>query len=68
MKLKDEPSLSTIDDYDNNASPEKRKTIQLVIGGLILFIIVFGVIKAMNSEVSDYIGTSESPGIDISRK
>jgi len=68
MKLDDEPSLSTIDDYENNESPEKRKTIHMIIGGLILFVIVLGVIKVMNNEVSDYIGTPESPGIDVSRK
>jgi len=68
MKLDDEPSLSTIDDYENNESPEKRKNIHMIIGGLILLVIVFAVIKVMNNEVSDYIGTSESPGIDVSHK
>ncbi len=68
MKLEDEPTLNSIDDYDNNESPKKRKTIYLIIGGLVLFAIILGLIKATNNKVSDYIGTPENPGIDISRK
>lgn len=67
MKLDNEPTLNTIDDYHNNETPEKRKTVYLIIGGLIVFAIILGVVKAMNNSVSDYIGTSENPGIMMDR-
>ena len=40
MKLTDEPTNETIDDYNNNESPEKRKTINLIIGVLVFIGIV----------------------------
>jgi len=35
MKLTGEPTNQQIDDYDNNESPEKRKTVQIIIATLI---------------------------------
>ena len=35
MKLTGEPTMNQIDDYNNNESPEKRKTINLIIGTLL---------------------------------
>ena len=61
MKIDDEPTLDTIDDYNNNESPEKRKTIYLIIAGLVIFMIGLSIIKVTNDTVSDYIGTSSSP-------
>jgi len=68
MKMESEPTLSSIDDYDNNESPKKRKTVYMIIAGLVLFSIVLGVIKVTKNKVSDYIGTPENPGIDIGRR
>ena len=68
MKIENEPTLNSIDDYENNESPKKRKMIRLIIGGLLMFAIVFGTIKIMNNKVSDYVGTPENPGIDMSKK
>jgi len=67
MKIENEPTMNTIDDYNNNETPEKRKTVRLIIGGLIVFAIILGVVKAMNNSVSDYIGTPENPGIVLGR-
>ncbi|CAA6812758.1 MAG: Unknown protein [uncultured Sulfurovum sp.] len=67
MKIDDEPTLDTIDDYNNNESPEKRKTIYLIIAGLVIFMIGLSIIKVTNDTVSDYIGTSSSLGIDVSK-
>lgn len=67
MKLDNEPTLDTIDDYDNNETPKKRKTIYAIIIGLIIFIVVLSIIKFSYNEVSDYIGTPSNPGIDLSR-
>ena len=36
MKLIDEPTNEQIDDYNNNESPEKRKTVRIIIATLIL--------------------------------
>jgi len=66
MKIENEPTLETIDDYDNNETKEKRKTIRLIIGGLVVFAIFLGYLRFANDTVSDYIGTTESPGINVS--
>ncbi len=65
MKLTDEPTLNTIDDYNNQESPEKRKTVRLIILGLVIFSILLSYIKISNDTVSDYIGTKEAPGISV---
>lgn len=66
-KLNSEPTLDKIDDYNNNESPQKNKTIKLVV----LFILLVGAIysgaKYYFSDVSDYIGTEENPGINTSK-
>jgi len=67
MKLVNEPTLDTIDDYNNQETPEKRKSIRLIIGGLFIFAIILSYIKISNDTVSDYIGTPENPGIDVTR-
>jgi len=58
MKIEDEPSLDTIDDYNNNETPEKRKTIYMIIFGLLIFGIIMAGVKYSNSSVSDEIKTS----------
>ena len=69
MKLQGEPSLDKIDDYNNNESPEKRRTVYLVIAGLIVVGIIYAVIKANYMIPSDeYVGTPDAPGIDTSRR
>ncbi len=32
MRLKNEPNMYEIDDYNNHESPKKRRTINLIIG------------------------------------
>lgn len=68
MKLEGEPSLEQIDDYDNNESPQKRRTVRLIILGLIVLGIAYAFIKVSYSTPSDYIGTPENPGIDTSKR
>jgi len=67
MKLVNEPTLDTIDDYNNQETPTKRKTIRLIIGGLLVFAALLSYIKISNDTVSDYIGTAKNPGIDVTR-
>ena len=65
MKLSNEPTMGTIDDYNHQESTQKRKTIRLIILGLVLFAGVLSYIKMTHETVSDYIGTSDNPGINI---
>ena len=68
MKLTDEPTMDKIDDYNNNETPEKRKTVRLIILGLVVIAVINGFLKYQFSTVSDYIGTETSPGIELNRK
>ncbi len=62
-----EPSLDQIDDYNNNESPQKRRTVRLVIIGILVVGAVFSFIKYKSDNVNDYIGTPEKPGINTAR-
>jgi len=66
--MKNEPTLGKIDDYNNNESPEKRKTVRLVVLFCIIVGIVYSIAKYSNNSESDYIGTVEQPGINIINK
>jgi len=66
--MKNEPSLNQIEDYDNNESPQKRKTVRLVVLFCIVVGIVYAITKYNYSQESDYIGTVEQPGINIINK
>jgi uncharacterized membrane protein YidH (DUF202 family) len=63
MKLEGEPTMAQIDDYNGNESPEKRKTVRLIIIGLLVLSMVYGLVKYNFSTADDYIGTPENPGI-----
>lgn len=63
MKLNNEPTLRTIDDYENKESPQKRKHIRLIIIGLIICAAMLSYLKMVNNTVSDYIGTPQNPGL-----
>ena len=65
MKLENEPTMQHIDDYNNQESPQKRKTVRLIILGLVLFSGLMTYIKLTNDTVSDYIGTTQNPGIQV---
>lgn len=68
MSLQGEPSLEQIDDYNNNESPEKRRTIRLVVIGILIVGAIYGVVKYNFSTPSDYIGTPENPGINTTKR
>jgi hypothetical protein len=65
MKLENEPAMQYIDDYNNQESPQKRKTVRLIILGLVLFSGLMTYVKVSNDTVSDYIGTTQNPGIEV---
>ena len=62
-----EPSLDKIDDYKGTESKQKRNTVRLIV----VFCLVVGAIVAYLKTTSlpnDYIGTSEQPGINTTKK
>lgn len=58
-----EPSLNNIDDYNGQESPEKRRTVLLVIAFCLLVGVVYTGFKMAYDTPSDYIGTTDKPGI-----
>ena len=68
MKLEGEPSLHQIDDYNNNETPEKRKTVRLVVIGILIVGAFYAFAKYNYSTPSDYIGTPENPGINTAKR
>ncbi|MBU1667459.1 hypothetical protein KKC13_03515 [bacterium] len=67
MSLQGEPSLDQIDDYNNNESPEKRRTVRLVIIGILIVGALYALVKYNFSSPSDYVGTVENPGINTAK-
>ncbi|NVJ54004.1 MAG: hypothetical protein HWD90_09925 [Campylobacteraceae bacterium] len=65
--MDDELSLDKIDDYNNKESKQKRNTVRLVVIFCLLVGAVFSYMK-YNSEVDDYVGTKEAPGITTTKK
>jgi len=65
MKLSNEPTMENIDDYNNQESAQKRKSIRLIIVGLVLLAGLLSYVKMTHNTVSDYIGTPDNPGINV---
>ena len=63
--MKNEPTLDQIEDYNDQESPEKRKTVRLVVIFCIVVGIAYSIVKYNYSTESEYIGTKEQPGINI---
>ncbi|MDY0327306.1 MAG: hypothetical protein RBR07_03575 [Arcobacteraceae bacterium] len=66
-KLNSEPSLDKIDDYNGKESKEKNRTVKLVIVGILIVGAIYAGAKYYFSDVNDYIGTEQSPGINTSK-
>lgn len=66
--MNNEPSLNQIDDYNNNETPQKRRTVLLVVLICLLVGVVYSYFKYSNDVESDYIGTKENPGINMINK
>jgi hypothetical protein len=62
-----EPNLHDIDDYQGKESPKKRKTVNTVIIGLLIFGVFLAIIKSQYATVNDYVGTSQHPGINTAK-
>jgi hypothetical protein len=68
MKLEGEPTMSQIDDYNGQETPEKKRLVRNIIIGLLVVSAIYGIVKFSFSTPSDYIGTSEHPGINTARE
>ncbi len=68
MKNENEPSLEQIEDYNNNESPQKRKTVIAVVVFCLIVGAVFVAFKLGYDSNEDYVGTPENPGINTTRK
>jgi hypothetical protein len=64
VKLEGEPTMSQIDDYDGKERPEKKRLVRNIIIGLFVVSAIYGFVKFSFSTPSDYVGTSENPGIN----
>lgn len=65
--MDDELSLEKIDDYKGTESKEKKRMVIYVV----IFCLIVGAILSFvksTSQVDDYVGTKEAPGIDVSKK
>lgn len=65
--MDDELSLNKIDDYNGTETKEKRNTVKLVVIFCLIVGAIFSYLK-YSSDVEDYIGTQESPGISTTKK
>lgn len=65
--MNDEPSLDKIDDFKGKESKDKRNTVRLVIVGLLVFGAIYSFFRYNNNQVSDYVGTPEKPGINVTK-
>ena len=66
--MQNEPSLDQIEDYNDNESPEKRKTVIKVIVFLLVIGAIFATIKVTNTSSDPYVGTEQNPGISTLKK
>lgn len=67
MSLHNEPSLDQLDDYEGKESPEKRRLIYLVILGILIVGAIYTAFKYNFSQVDDYVGTEQKPGINTTK-
>lgn len=65
--MKNEPTLEQIDDYNDNESPEKRRTVRLVVLFIIVIGIIYAAVKYNYSNVDEYVGTEVKPGINTTK-
>jgi hypothetical protein len=68
MKNENEPTLDQIEDYNNNESPQKRKTVIRVIILCLVVGAILATLKVVYSNEGEYVGTPEKPGIDATKK
>ena len=62
-----EPNLEDIEDYNNNESPQKRRTVILVVIFCLIVGFIFSMLRGNYSDNEEYVGTPEKPGINTTK-
>ena len=65
--MKNEPTVEDIEDYNDNESPQKRKTVKIVIAVCLIIGAIFAIIKYNYNTNDDYVGSPEKPGINTTK-
>lgn len=65
--MQNEPRLEDIEDYNNNESPEKRKTVIKVVVFCLVVGVIFAALKMGYNDSGDYVGTEHNPGINTTK-
>ncbi len=65
--MNNEPKLDDIEDYNNNESPQKRRTVILVVIFCLIVGLIFSMLRGTYSDNEEYIGTPENPGINTTK-
>ena len=65
--MNNEPSLDQIEDYNDNESPQKRRTVKIVVAVCLLVGLILAVIKYNYNTDEGYVGTPEKPGINTTK-
>ena len=65
--MKNEPTLEDIEDYNDNESPQKRKTVKNVIIKCLVVGAILVAIKYTYNTNDDYVGSPEKPGINTTK-
>ena len=62
--MDNEPSLNQIEDYNDNESPQKRRTVKIVVLFCIVVAVTYGYFKFNYGPTEEYVGTKDHPGIN----
>jgi hypothetical protein len=65
--MKNEPTLEDIEDYKDNESPQKRKTVKIVVAICLIVGAILAILKYNYNSNDDYVGSPEKPGINTTK-
>ncbi len=65
--MKNEPTLEDIEDYNNNESPQKRRTVKVVVAICLIVGAILALLKYNYNSNDDYVGSPEKPGINTTK-
>jgi len=65
--MKNEPTLEDIEDYNNNESPQKRRTVKVVVAICLIVGAILAILKYNYNSNDDYVGSPEKPGINTTK-
>ncbi|MCD4758899.1 MAG: hypothetical protein K8R39_11550 [Arcobacteraceae bacterium] len=65
--MKNEPTLEDIEDYNDNESPQKRRTVKVVVAICLIVGAILAILKYNYNSNDDYVGSPEKPGINTTK-